>query len=136
MHFSLLALPFAAQVFAAALATPEKPGNIAERDAAKGEIESRDSGFQINYYTDGGCSSYLTSVFPSTDGSCYGYSYNGDNSANIANCDAPGGYTCYCTFYAQSGCQGASQTVAYNSGNCASNYGHGFLSMECFYLFS
>ncbi|KAI2779082.1 hypothetical protein F4815DRAFT_475103 [Daldinia loculata] len=105
MHFSLLALPFAAQAFAAALATPGQPGNIAERDAAKGEIESRDSGFQINYYTDGGCSSFLVAVFPPTDGSCYDYSYSGDSSANIANCDASGDSSCYCNFYAQSGCQ-------------------------------
>ncbi|KAI8959012.1 hypothetical protein F5Y11DRAFT_334438 [Daldinia sp. FL1419] len=118
MRFSLLALPFAINAYAAAMATPEQPGNLAERD----------SGFQVNYYTDGGCTAYLVSIFPSTDGSCYDYSYTGDNSANIANCDSS---NCQCTFYAQSGCQGAAQTISYNSGNCASNYGHGFLSMKC-----
>ncbi|KAK6957706.1 hypothetical protein Daesc_000494 [Daldinia eschscholtzii] len=133
MRFSLLAIPFAAQAFVAALVTPEQAGNLAERDVASGDLESRDSGFKVNYYTDGGCTAYLVSIFPFTDGSCYDYSYTGDNSANIANCDASGGSTCHCTFYAQSGCQGAAQSIAYNSGNCASNYGHGFLSMKCSY---
>ncbi|XXG98463.1 hypothetical protein Hte_004787 [Hypoxylon texense] len=119
MRFFASTLPFITSALAAAVAEPE---------SLQGELASRDAGFKVNYYTDGGCTDYLTSVFPFTDGSCYDYSYTGDNSANIANCDAS---NCECIFYTQSGCGGASQTVRYNNANCASNFGRGFLSMMC-----
>ncbi|KAI0184034.1 hypothetical protein EV127DRAFT_486564 [Xylaria flabelliformis] len=95
------------------------------------ELAARDSGFKVNYYTDGGCTAYLLSLFPFTDGSCYGYQYTGENSANIANCDAPSGATCLCTFFVQDNCEGAAQSVSYNGENCASNFGRGFQSMSC-----
>ncbi|KAJ6133954.1 hypothetical protein N7523_000276 [Penicillium sp. IBT 18751x] len=85
---------------------------------------------QVNYYSDGGCSDYLTEIYPSTDGTCYGYDWTGMNSANIARCTFPNG-DCYCTFYTQANCKGAAQTVSYPNDNCASNYGHGFVSMKC-----
>lgn len=59
MRFFASTLPFVACAFAAAIAEPEHP---AGRDVTREELASRDSGFQINYYTDGGCASYLVSV--------------------------------------------------------------------------
>jgi hypothetical protein len=85
----------------------------------------------VNYYSDGGCENWLTDVYPSVDWTCYGYDWTGTNSVNIADCTFPNG-DCVCTFWTQSGCTGASQTVVYGqSGNCASNWGHGFVSMQC-----
>ncbi|KAI1101328.1 hypothetical protein F4804DRAFT_13936 [Jackrogersella minutella] len=84
---------------------------------------------QINYYSDGGCSQYITSP-PSvpTDGSCYQYQFGGTNSANIADCDHS---ICECIFYTGANCQGA-QDVAISPGdNCASDYGSGLQSFQC-----
>lgn len=86
---------------------------------------------QVNFYSDGGCEDWLTSIHPSIDYTCYGYQWTGTNSANIADCTFPNGQ-CICTFYTQDGCNGASQTVVYPNNNCASNYGHGFVSMRCY----
>ncbi|KAI2637166.1 hypothetical protein GGS26DRAFT_588711 [Hypomontagnella submonticulosa] len=135
MRFFLSAIPFAACALAAVLAEPAEPINLTERDAALDELAPRDNGFKINYYTDGGCTDYLVSIFPFTDDSCYGYQFTGDNSANIANCDAPSGSDCVCTFFVQDNCQGAGQSIGYSSGaDCTSNFGRGFLSMRCTYL--
>ncbi|KAI0387822.1 hypothetical protein F5Y04DRAFT_241078 [Hypomontagnella monticulosa] len=160
MRSFLAVIPFAACALAAALAEPVQSANLTERD----------SGFKVNYYTDGGCDDYLISMyvkqshwiliwfkslrghprilgldgytdifgytrFPFTDDSCYGYQYTGDNSANIANCDAPSGSDCVCTFFVQPNCGGAGQSIGYSSGaDCTSNFGRGFLSMRCTYL--
>ncbi|KAI0109200.1 hypothetical protein GGR51DRAFT_558560 [Nemania sp. FL0031] len=104
---------------------------VAGLNTTSNELVTRDSGFQVNYYTDGGCADFLVAINPFTDGTCYGYAVGGDNSANIANCDAPGGATCLCTFFVQDGCQGAAQSVSSNGDNCASNFGRGFASMSC-----
>ena len=85
---------------------------------------------QVNYHPDVGCSIYLTEIYPSTYGACYGHDWTGTNGANIAKCTFPQGVGVY-TFYIQAGCKGAAQTVAYTKDNCASNYGQGFVSMEC-----
>jgi hypothetical protein len=85
---------------------------------------------QVNYYSDGGCDDYILSLHPSVSWGCYDYDWQGSNSANIADCTFPNG-VCACTFYTQAGCTGASQSVDYPDNNCASNYGHGFLSMSC-----
>lgn len=87
---------------------------------------------QVNYYSDGGCANWLVDVYP-FDGSCYGYKWSGTNSANIAACSAPEGYNCACTFWTQDDCTGAAQIVTYGQGqeHCASNWGQGFVSMQC-----
>ena len=85
---------------------------------------------QVNYYSDGGCADYMLAIHPSTDFACYDYQWTGSNSVNIASTTFPNGDT-VCTFYTQSGCSGASQTIVYPNNNCASNYGHGFESMKC-----
>jgi hypothetical protein len=85
---------------------------------------------KVNYYSDGGCSDYILSLHPGVSYGCYDYNWQGSNSANIADCTYPNG-VCVCTFYTQAGCKGASQSVDYPNNNCASNYGHGFLSMKC-----
>jgi hypothetical protein len=85
---------------------------------------------KVNYYSDGGCSNYMTSLTPTTDYYCYDYVWTGSNSANIADCTFPNG-KCLCTFYTQPHCKGAQQTVVYGADNCASNWGRGFYSMRC-----
>ncbi|RDW78707.1 uncharacterized protein DSM5745_05559 [Aspergillus mulundensis] len=85
---------------------------------------------QVNYYSDGGCSDYMTSIHPGTGGSCVDYVWTGSNSINIADCTFPNG-ACTCTFYTQPGCSGAKQQVVYPNDNCASNWGRGFYSMKC-----
>lgn len=85
---------------------------------------------KVNYYSDGECTAYILSLHPGVSFGCYDYNWQGSNSANIADCTYPNG-VCACTFYTQAGCKGASQSVDYPNNNCASNYGHGFLSMKC-----
>lgn len=63
MRFFLSAIPFAACALAAVLAEPAEPINLTERDAALDELAPRDNGFKINYYTDGGCTDYLVSMY-------------------------------------------------------------------------
>ncbi|KAI0129754.1 hypothetical protein BJ170DRAFT_617444 [Xylariales sp. AK1849] len=127
MHFITIPMLLAAGSFAAVTTRDLAGGN----DGSAEDLVARDSGFQVNYYTDGGCADFLVFINPFTDGSCYEFDYNGENSANIANCDAPGGATCICTFFNQDGCEGAGQSVSSNGENCASNFGRGFLSMSC-----
>ncbi|KAG5745541.1 hypothetical protein H9Q72_014107 [Fusarium xylarioides] len=86
---------------------------------------------KVNYYKDGGCSQWAgVSLHPGTSWGCYTYTWNGANSANIADCTYPNG-KCACTFYTQQYCKGASETVIYPKDNCASNWGHGYESMKC-----
>ncbi|KAI2629347.1 hypothetical protein GGS26DRAFT_592014 [Hypomontagnella submonticulosa] len=87
------------------------------------------SAIQVNYYKDGGCSDYATSIknVPS-DGSCYNYEWNGSNSANIANCDWP---NCECIFFTDGNCQNPKYSAVWGSDNCASNWGGGFHSFTC-----
>ncbi|KAI5456827.1 hypothetical protein BGZ63DRAFT_317520, partial [Mariannaea sp. PMI_226] len=88
--------------------------------------------FQINYYSDGGCSNYTTQFNPSTDGSCYDYQADNVNSGNIVGC--PTGGDCQCTFYEQKGCQGKHQQVMgvrWDAQDCASNWGPGWASVSC-----
>jgi hypothetical protein len=88
---------------------------------------------QVNYYSDGGCSDYLTSVFPYDTGVCYGYEWNGMNSANIVNYN--GGFgTPICAFYPEPNCQGGANVQGPPPDNCASNWGQGFQSMACGYF--
>ncbi|GFF94180.1 hypothetical protein IFM47457_09796 [Aspergillus lentulus] len=60
---------------------------------------------KVNYYSDGGCSNYMTSLNPTTDFYCYDYVWSGSNSVNIADCTFPNG-KCLCTFYTQPHCVG------------------------------
>ncbi|KAH6632525.1 hypothetical protein F5144DRAFT_534118 [Chaetomium tenue] len=90
---------------------------------------------KVNYYSDGGCSDYMISIYPSTDWTCYDYNWSGQNSVGIAECTFPNG-VCYCDFYTHGGCSGASigKSLSYSGsdpGWCASNWGHGFESMRC-----
>ncbi|GIJ86306.1 hypothetical protein Asppvi_005193 [Aspergillus pseudoviridinutans] len=85
---------------------------------------------KVNYYSDGGCSKYMTSITPGTGNSCIDYVWDGSNSINIADCTFPNG-KCVCTFYVQPHCNGASHTLVYGGDNCASNWGRGFYSMKC-----
>ncbi|RHZ46514.1 uncharacterized protein CDV56_103404 [Aspergillus thermomutatus] len=85
---------------------------------------------KVNYYSDGGCSDYMTSLYPGSGWSCVDYVWSGSNSMNIADCTFPNG-KCVCTFYTQPHCKGASQDVVYPNDNCASNWGRGFYSMKC-----
>ncbi|PLB48362.1 hypothetical protein P170DRAFT_427449 [Aspergillus steynii IBT 23096] len=92
------------------------------------------SAIQINYYSDGGCENFITSPPNVPIGRCYDYAWDGQNSANIANCDS-NVYGCKCYFYAQAGCKGAvdsANTGSYDGTNCVSNWGHGFKSFHCF----
>ncbi|KAI2624160.1 hypothetical protein GGR54DRAFT_638039 [Hypoxylon sp. NC1633] len=125
MRFFTISLSLAASALTAV---------FAESNVTSEELAVRDNGFKVNYYTDGGCTDYLVSIFPFTDDSCYGYQYTGDNSANIVNCDAPAGSDCVCTFYVQDDCLGAGQSVGYSGADCTSNFGRGFLSMRCLYV--
>ncbi|KAL5338889.1 hypothetical protein BJX70DRAFT_365424 [Aspergillus crustosus] len=93
-------------------------------------LTSVSASIQVNYYSDGGCSDYLLSLYnvPNSD-TCYDYAWGDQNSANIAACGNKN--TCYCTFYTESYCKGVSQALTYGKDNCASNYGHGFKSFRC-----
>ncbi|KAL3444412.1 hypothetical protein BJX65DRAFT_310993 [Aspergillus insuetus] len=82
---------------------------------------------KVNYYSDGGCTDYVTSIWPHSNGDCYDYDYGGTNSANIANCD--GFQLCDCTYYAEKGCTG--KELQRFGGSCASNWGAGWKSMSC-----
>ncbi|KAL4910985.1 hypothetical protein BDW74DRAFT_172438 [Aspergillus multicolor] len=82
---------------------------------------------KVNYYSDGGCSDYLVSVWPSVVGDCYDYDYSGTNSANIADCKDF--YACGCTFYQEKGCTGTESSPL--TGSCKSNWGGGWKSMKC-----
>ncbi|KAF7588702.1 hypothetical protein BBP40_005302 [Aspergillus hancockii] len=82
---------------------------------------------KVNYYSDGGCTNYLTSIYPGNVQDCYDYDYSGTNSANIANCD--GYQLCTCYFYSEKGCKG--KEVWQPSYSCASNWGTGWASMKC-----
>ncbi|KAB8234040.1 uncharacterized protein BDW43DRAFT_310713 [Aspergillus alliaceus] len=82
---------------------------------------------KVNYYSDGGCTNYLTSIWPGDVGRCYDYDYTNTNSANIANCN--GYQLCTCSFYSEKGCKGKEE---YRIGSsCASNWGTGWASMKC-----
>ncbi|GFF24679.1 hypothetical protein IFM61606_09217 [Aspergillus udagawae] len=86
---------------------------------------------QVNYYSDGGCSNYMTELKPSpSPTTCVDYVWGGSNSMNIAACTFPNG-KCICTVYTQPHCKGAQQTVVYGGDNCASNWGRGFYSFKC-----
>ncbi|KAE8356202.1 hypothetical protein BDV28DRAFT_145387 [Aspergillus coremiiformis] len=85
---------------------------------------------QVNYYSDGGCSNYMTELNPPASFGCYDYVWSGSNSMNIADCTFPNG-KCVCTFYTQPHCKGAQETVVYPQNNCASNWGRGFYSLKC-----
>ncbi|KAL4882994.1 hypothetical protein BJY04DRAFT_185526 [Aspergillus karnatakaensis] len=81
---------------------------------------------KVNYYSDGGCDNYLTSIWPYDNDECYDYDYSGTNSALIADCK---GYLgCTCTFYQEKGCQG---TQSQFGTACKSNWGGGWKSMKC-----
>ena len=94
---------------------------------------------QVNYYTDGGCSDYATSIEYSDtwDSGCYNYQWDGSNSANIAGC--PSGDPCECYFWPEENCQGQAQgyvtsvplSINPSATNCASNWGVGWSSMRC-----
>lgn len=89
------------------------------------------SSIKVNYYSDGGCNDYMISISPSDNGKCYTYNWRGQNSVGIAECHASLG--CYCDFYTEENCKGNKVYKEYQDrgGWCASNWGHGFLSMKC-----
>ena len=94
-------------------------------------VSASAANIHVNYYTDGGCSSYASSPpnVPTNGISCYNWNWTGANSANIADCN--GFRQCSCLFFTQDNCQGAVQSVTYGGNNCASNWGHGFVSFRC-----
>jgi hypothetical protein len=87
------------------------------------------SAMNVNYYSDGGCSNYVSSP-PNVpaDGSCYNWQWSGSNSANIANCDYG---TCVCSFHVDANCGGPYEQIEYGVNDCASYYGTGFQSFAC-----
>jgi hypothetical protein len=85
---------------------------------------------KVNYFSDGGCQDYILTIEPSTDWSCYDYEWSAQNSVGVASSSFPNG-TPVCIYYTGAHCTGASQTKSGVRNNCASNYGHGFLSMSC-----
>lgn len=90
------------------------------------------SSMKVQYYTDGGCTSYAVETYPFANWDCYNYSWGGSNSANIAACnpDYQGGI-CSCTFFTSSNCGGQGHTAEWRYSNCASNWGAGYKSMSC-----
>jgi hypothetical protein len=100
--------------------------------AAISALQVAGQSIQVNYFSDGGCADYLTSVHPFDNGKCYNYEWNGMNSAGIANSED--NKDVFCNFYAFLNCQGAVDLKGGPPNNCASNYGHGFASMSCGYL--
>ncbi|TVY46620.1 hypothetical protein LOCC1_G003303 [Lachnellula occidentalis] len=86
---------------------------------------------QVNYYTDGDCKEYATAIKTPPEGQVYDYSYGGSNSASIAECNGYG--FCTCTFYQNEGGSGVNEVATYGGNNCASNWGSGFKSFECWY---
>ncbi|EME77466.1 uncharacterized protein MYCFIDRAFT_184224 [Pseudocercospora fijiensis CIRAD86] len=87
---------------------------------------------KVQYYYDGGCSSYAVEFWPSQNGDCYNYEYGNTNSANIVWADYN---SAFCSFFTQSNCQGSAHSACLGwgctSGNCASNWGSGFKSVQC-----
>lgn len=94
-----------------------------------------DNRIQVNYYYDGGCSDFAVSPpnVPNALGSgdSYGYQWTYSNSANVANCD--GYLVCVCLFYTGPNLEGSVQVADYGGHNCASDWGVGFQSFQCFY---
>ncbi|KAL2850178.1 hypothetical protein BJY01DRAFT_245643 [Aspergillus pseudoustus] len=86
---------------------------------------------KVNYYSDGGCENYVTSLWPGDRDECYDYDYSGTNSALIADCKQYG--LCSCTYYSEKGCTGTSKGGG--TAVCASNWGVGWKSMKCTGLF-
>jgi hypothetical protein len=83
---------------------------VASHDATH-ELEARGNSFDVQYYTDSGCSAWVTTLGPFYSGfGCYDYSMNwlpawqSVQSANIVNC---GFSSCFCEFFSESGCVGA-----------------------------
>lgn len=89
-------------------------------------------GLQVNYFSDGGCQDYILAIYPPPDGSCYDYNWKGQNSVALAESTYPHGVP-VCTYYTGEKCTGAYQTEvgAWPKKNCASNWGHGFVSLRC-----
>jgi hypothetical protein len=87
---------------------------------------------KVNYYKDGGCTDWLASFNPADDGSCYNYALAGMNSANVVDCHE---LSCACDFYPENNCNGKSRLASTENGNCASNWGTGYRSMKCAYVF-
>lgn len=75
---------------------------------------------------------YMLAIYPPADGSCYNYNWTGQNSAALVKSTFPNG-TPVCTYYTGKGCTGAQITEvgAWPKPNCASNWGHGFVSLKC-----
>ncbi|KAK4609437.1 hypothetical protein CLAFUW4_14604 [Fulvia fulva] len=73
------------------------------------------SSMKVQYYTDGGCTSYAVETYPFANWDCYNYSWGGSNSANIAACnpDYQGGI-CSCTFFTSSNCGGQGHTAEWS----------------------
>jgi hypothetical protein len=86
---------------------------------------------RVQYYTDGGCTEYLTSIEP-IQSSCYQYQYTGANSANIVQQDGSGNQNPLCYFFSGPDCTGSWESVENDA--CASNYGVGWQSMDCYYV--
>ncbi|KAH8811089.1 hypothetical protein F5884DRAFT_854452 [Xylogone sp. PMI_703] len=70
-----------------------------------------DLSVQVNWYSDQGCSQYMTStqLYYASVGGCINFGVPGAGSMNIANCYLP---QCQCNFYTSSNCQG-SYSIAY-----------------------
>lgn len=87
---------------------------------------------KVNYFSDGGCQDYMISIYPPADDSCYDYNWTSQNSVAVAESTFRYG-TPVCTYYTRAKCAGSSKTEvgAWPQQNCASNLGHGFVSMRC-----
>jgi hypothetical protein len=81
----------------------------------------------VQYYSDGGCEDYLTTVNPWTNGDCYQFQWGGTNSVNIV--DSSSGANAQCDFFPDPDCGGSSVWV--QGPACKSNWGQGFQSMKC-----
>ena len=92
------------------------------------------SATKVQYYRDGGCSDYAVELSPPSDGTCWGYQYDGTHSAKITSCTSPR-TGCYCEFFQEEGCRGGKWTATTGTTNCASNWnGGGFKRLKCYYF--
>jgi hypothetical protein len=96
--------------------------------AASVAITSVQAATVAQYYTDGGCTEFLTSFDPFTNGGCFQFQFTGANSANIVSGTDNGLLSC--TWFEGENCSGHSETKT-PADECASNFGGGWQSVSC-----
>jgi hypothetical protein len=125
----LLRSGLAASIEPLPAAVPEP--DVPEPPAGNGTVTlgAGDPNWQVNYFTDTGCSNFNYAVHPTSDGSCYDFGYSGTLSAALVNWpNQNNGAQAACTFWSQYGCQGASQI---EKNNHCSNKLIQYRSMTC-----